>query len=124
MHFCPKNQQPAMKDQQDCVQNVLEELGNTQLFQNRQCSTGISFLLLLLLQSILSIDCQTNEESVRIGSEDFLLFSRNELLHPLLVVLAENDEEDELLSSKLCTQRENVSLIQYQSNSFCSSEGF
>ena len=59
-----------------------------------------------------------------IGSEDFLLFSRNEPLHPLLDVLAENDEEDELLSSKLRTQRENVSLVQYQSNSFCSSKLF
>ena len=53
--------------------------------------------------------------------EDFLLFSRNEPLHPLLDVLAENVEEDELLSSKLRTQRENVSLVQYQSNSFGSS---
>ena len=32
-------------------------------------------------------------------SEDFLLFSRNEPLHPLLVVLVVNDEEDKLLSS-------------------------
>ena len=53
-----------------------------------------------------------------LNSEDFLLFSRNEPLHPLLDVLAENDEEDELLSSKLRTQRVNVSLVQYQSNSF------
>ena len=40
-----------------------------------------------------------------IGSEDLLLLSINEPLHPLLDVLAENDEEDELLSSKLRTQR-------------------
>ena len=46
-----------------------------------------------------------------IGSEDFLLFSRNEPLHPLLDALAENDEEDELVSSKLRTQRENVSPV-------------
>ena len=39
-------------------------------------------------------------------SEDFALFSRNEPLHLLLNVLAENHEEDELLSSKLRTQRE------------------
>ena len=48
----------------------------------------------------------------------FSLFSRNEPLHPLLDVLAENDEEDQSLSSKLRTQRENVSLVQYQFNSF------
>ena len=53
-----------------------------------------------------------------VDSEEFLLFSRNEPLHLLLDVLAENDEEDELLSSKLRTQRESVSLVQYQSNSF------
>ena len=55
-------------------------------------------------------------------SEDFLLFSRNEPLHPLLVVLVENVEEDGLLSSKLRTQRESDSLVQFQSNSFRSSE--
>ena len=57
---------------------------------------------------MLSIYCQTNEEFVGTDSEDFLQFSRNEALHPLLDVLAENDEEDELLSSKLRTQRENL----------------
>ena len=41
-------------------------------------------------------------------SEDFLLFSRNEPLHLLLDVLSVNDEEDESLSSKLRTQRENI----------------
>ena len=56
---------------------------------------------------MLCIDCQTNEESVGIESEDFL---RNEPFHPLLVVLAENDEEDGLLSSKPRTQRESVIL--------------
>ena len=71
---------------------------------------------------MLFIDRQTNEKIVGVDSEDFLQFSRNEPPHPLLDVLAENDEEDELLSSKLRTQRENVSLVQYQSNSFGSSE--
>ena len=70
---------------------------------------------------MLSIDYQTNEQIVGMDSEDFPLFSRNEPLHRLLDVLAENDEEDELLSSKLRTQRESVSLVQYQSNLFCSS---
>ena len=51
-------------------------------------------------------------------SEDFLLFSRNEPAHPLLDVLAENDEENELLSSILHNRRENISLVQYRSNSF------
>ena len=57
-------------------------------------------------------------------SEDFPLFSRNEPLHRLLDVLSVSDEEDESLSSKPRTQRENVSLGQYQSNSFGSSEWF
>ena len=58
-------------------------------------------------------------------SEDFLLFSRNEPLHPLLDVLVENDEEDGLLSSKLRTQRERViPWFNMKSNSFCSSEQF
>ena len=50
-------------------------------------------------------------------SEDFSLFSRNEPLHLLLDVLAVNDEEDELLSSIPRIRRENISLVQYQSNS-------
>ena len=59
-----------MKDQKDCVLNVLEELGDKQLFLNHQCSTDISFLLLLLLRSMISIDCQTNEEFMALDSED------------------------------------------------------
>ena len=55
---------------------------------------------------MLSIDCQTNKEFVKIDSEDFLYFYRNEPLHHLLVVLFENVEEDGLLSSKPRTQRE------------------
>ena len=51
-------------------------------------------------------------------SEDFPLFSRNEPLHLLLDVLSVNDEEDELLSSIPRIRRENISLVQYQSNSF------
>ena len=56
---------------------------------------------------MLSIDCQTNEELVEIDSEEFLQFSRNESLHPLLVVLFESVEEDCLLSSKSRTPRED-----------------
>ena len=55
---------------------------------------------------------------------DFLWVSRNQPLHRLLDVLVENGEEDVLLSSKLRTQRENISLVQYQSNSFFSWEWF
>ena len=95
-------------DQLDCVLNVLEELGNKQLFLNHQCS-GISFLPFLVLPNMLSI-CM--------DSEDFLLFSRNEPLHLLLDVLSVSDEEDESLSSTPRTRRENVSLDQYRSNSF------
>ena len=61
-----------MKDQKDCVLNVLEELGDKQLFLKHQCNTDISFLLLLLLPSMLSIDCQTSKEFVKIDSEDVL----------------------------------------------------
>ena len=34
---------PVMKDQCDCVLNVLEELGGKQLFLKYQCSTDILF---------------------------------------------------------------------------------
>ena len=77
---------------------------------------------------MLSNDRQTNKEFVEIDSEDSSKFSRIELLRHLLVVLFENVEEDGLLSSKPRTQREREreresnSLVQYQSNSFHSSE--
>ena len=61
---------PAIKDQQGRVLNVLEELGNKQLFLKYQCNTDISFLLLLLLPSMLSNDRQTNKVLVEIDSED------------------------------------------------------
>ena len=67
---------------------------------------------------MLSIDRQTNEQIVGMDSGDFLFSSRNEPLHLLLDVLSVNDEEDESLSSKLRSQRENFSLFQYQFNSF------
>ena len=55
---------------------------------------------------------------MRNGSEDFLSFSKNEPLRLLLDVFAENDEEDDLLSSiPPHIRRENISLVQYQSNS-------
>ena len=81
-------------------------------------------MLLLLLPSMLYIDRQTNESIVGMDSEDFPSFSRNGPLHLLLDVLSVNDEEDEPLSSKLCTQRENISLVQKQSNSFSQWEQF
>ena len=43
-----------------------------------------------------------------LDSEDFLLFSRNEPHHPLFDVLAEKDEEDELLYSIPRTGRERM----------------
>ena len=67
---------------------------------------------------MLSTDRQTNEEIVGIDSEDFLQFSRNELLHLLLNALVVNDKEDMLLSSTLHNRRKNISLVQCQSNSF------
>ena len=71
---------------------------------------------------MLSNDRQTNKDFVEIDSEDVLNFSRIEPLRHLLVVLSESVEEDGLLSSKPRTQRESDSLVQYQSNSFHSSE--
>ena len=57
-------------------------------------------------------------------SEDFPSFSRNEPLRLLLDALAVNDKEDELLSSIPRIRRENISLVQYQSNSFFQWERF
>ena len=50
--------------------HVLEGLGDKQLFLNYQCNIEISFLLLLLLPSMLSNDRQINKEFVEIDSED------------------------------------------------------
>ena len=87
---------------------VLSVRSTKQLFLKHQCSTDISFLLLLLLPSMISNDRQTNKEFAETESEDVLEFSRIEPLHHLLVVLSENVEEDGLLSSKPRTQRERV----------------
>ena len=95
-----------MKDQWDYVLNDLEELGDKQLFLKYQCSTDISFLVLLLLPSIISNDHLPNVVLVEIGSEDNSLSSRIELLRRLLVVLFETVEEDWLLFTKSRTQRE------------------
>ena len=107
-----------MKDQYDCVLNVLEELGNKQLFLKHQCSTGIFiFSPPPAAKHAFPSIYQTNEQIVEMDSEDFPSFSRNEPLHHLLDVLSENDEEDESLSSTHRIRRENVSLVQCQSNS-------
>ena len=50
-----------MKDQWDYVLNVLEKLGDKQLFLKYQWSTDISFSILLLLPSKLSHDHPTNK---------------------------------------------------------------
>ena len=57
---------------------------------------------------MLSNDHLPNVVLVEIDSEDNSLSSRIELLRRLLVVFVENVEEDGLLSSKPCTQRERV----------------
>ena len=55
--------------------NVLEELGDVQLFLKCQCSTDISFLVLLLLPSMISNDRLTSVVLVEIDSEEkFLIF--------------------------------------------------
>ena len=64
----------VMMDQFDCVLFAVEKLASKQLFLNHQYSTGMSFLL--LLPNMLSIDCQTNDQSVRMHYEDFPLFLR------------------------------------------------
>ena len=67
---------------------------------------------------MISIVRQTNESIVGIDSEDFPSFSRNEPLLLLLDALVVNDEENMLLSSIPRIRRENISLVQYRSNSF------
>ena len=59
-----------MKDQWDYVQSVPEEHWSKRLFPNYQSNTDISFLLLLLLPSTISIDRPPNIELVEIDSED------------------------------------------------------
>ena len=66
-----------------------------------------SFLLLLLLPSMLSNDHRTNKVLMEIDSEENPWSSRIELLRRLLVVLFESVEEDWLLSSKSRTQNIN-----------------
>ena len=76
---------PVTKDRWDCVLNVPEKLRNKLLFLKNQCNIGIFFsYLLFFLPSILSTYCQTNEESVGTDFEDFLQFSKIELLHLFL----------------------------------------
>ena len=53
-----------------CSCRTSEELGDKQLFLKYQCSTDISFLLLILLPSILSNDRQTKFLFVSDDSED------------------------------------------------------
>ena len=64
------------------------------MFLKYQCITDTSFLVLLLLPSIISNDRPTNIVLVEIDSEDNSLSSRIELLRRLLVVLFESVEED------------------------------
>ena len=73
---------------------------------------------------MISIVRQTNESIAGIDSEDFPSFSRNESLRLLLDALVMNDEEDRLLSSIPRIRRENISLVQYRSNSFFQWERF
>ena len=55
---------PVMKDQWDCVLNVLEKLGDTQLFLKNRYGTGI-FSCFLLLPTMLSTCYQTNKGNTR-----------------------------------------------------------
>ena len=73
---------------------------------------------------MISIVRQTNEPIVGIGSEDFPSFSRNEPLRLLIDALVVNDEEDKLTSSIPRIRRDNISLVQYRSNSFFQWERF
>ena len=82
-----------MKDQQDCVLNDLEELGGKEFLQRHQYNTEIFSCFLLLLPCCSSTFHQTNVEIAQNGSEENLLFSRNQSLHHLLEV-DYHDEED------------------------------
>ena len=57
-------------------------------------------------------------------SEDFLQFSRNELLHYLLDVHVFHDEEDESISSIFHNRRMNIPLVQHRSKFFSQWELF
>ena len=95
--------------------NVLEELGDEQLFLKRQCSTDISLSLLLLLPSMISNGRQTNEESVRIDSEG-MFFNFPEMNRSILFslyLLRVTKKVDYFLRNFV---RSN-SPVQYQSNS-------
>ena len=71
-----------------------------------------------------SIVHQTNESIMEIDSDDFPSFYRNEPLRLLLDALVVNDEEDKLFSLIARTRIENISLVQYRSNSFFPWERF
>ena len=75
-----------MKDQQDCVLNDLEELGDKEFFLIDQYNTEIFSCFLLLLPCCSSTFHQTNVENTQNGSEENLLFSRIQSLHHLLEV--------------------------------------
>ena len=62
---------PVTKDPYNCVPNVLEELGNTQLVMKNQYSTGIFSFFLLLLPSTLSTCYRTNEENAGMFLKSF-----------------------------------------------------
>ena len=73
------------------------------------CSTLVFSCFFLLLLPCFSSTCyQTNEDNTGNVSEDSLQFSRIEQLHHLLYAYVVHDGEDELLSSKLRTQRESI----------------
>ena len=102
-----------MKDQWDCVLNVPEEL-----------CTGIFFYLHLLLPSILSIDRQTNEESVGTYSEYFPLILQKWTAPSSSRCTCWEWRRRYVTFLILQNRRMNISLVQCQSNSFSQMELF
>ena len=84
----------VMKDQWDCVQNDLEELGDKEfLVLTSQHSIVIFSCVLRLLPLYSSTFHQTNVESAQNRSEDTPLISRIQSLHLLLEVDHHDEEE-------------------------------
>ena len=83
-----------MKDQGDCVQDDLEELGDREFrVLTSQYNIEIFSWYLRLLPFYSSTFHQTNAESSQIRSEDNLLVSRIQSLH-LLLEVKDHDEEE------------------------------
>ena len=104
-----------MKDQQDCVLNDLEELGDEEfLVLTNQYNIEIFSCCLRILPSSSSTYHQTNIENAQICSEDHLPVCRLRSLHLLLEVIV-HAEEEFLVFLPMGTLYRMELLVQYQS---------